>query len=239
MDAYRKGQLAEALNKFRTALQLHPEHELAAQYMELTENKLQFDADKVVLAWRKNFEARDFVAANNNFRELVSVSSVDVATQAREEYRKALTALVDAWNRACASNDLATMEKVRQQVNELLPDPSIGEDLLAKMKNCTNTGCLPMTAALALARLRTRVDPDFPAYVRSQIKVSPVTVRMKARISETGDIQSSEPAGANAILYGPVQAAFNKWKFTPVIVQGSPRCVDTEIPIVINFVAPK
>src|SRR4029079_18857054 len=106
------------------------------------------------------------------------------------------------------------------------PDPSIGEDLLAKMNNCTPAGCLPMTSALALARLRTRVAPDFPAYIRSQIKVSPVTVRMKAKISETGDVVSSEPSGPNGILFGPVQIAFSKWKFTPVIVGGAPRCVE-------------
>jgi hypothetical protein len=93
-----------------------------------------------------------------------------------------------------------------------------------------------MTAQLVLARLKTRVDPDFPAYVRSQIKVSPVTVRMKAKISETGEVVSSEAQGGNAILYSSIRAAFERWKFSPAIIQGAPRCIETEIPIVINFV---
>jgi thioredoxin-like negative regulator of GroEL len=236
MDAYRKSQLTEALAKFRTALQLHPEHELASQYAELTASKLQLDADRVLLAWRKDFAAGDYSAATANFRQLVLAANADTTNQVREEYRTVLSSLVQSWNRACANHDAVTMDKIRGQINDLLPDPSIGEDLLEKMTNCTNTGCVPMSAQLVLARLKSRVDPDFPPYVRNQIKVSPVTVRMKAKISETGDVVSSEPQGGNAILYGSVRAAFDRWKFSPAVIQGAPRCIETEIPIVINFV---
>jgi len=127
------------------------------------------------------------------------------------------------------------MEDVRHQVNELLPDTTFVADILEKMTMCAHTGCIQMTSQLALARLRTRVDPEFSPYIRAQIKVSPITVRVKARISEKGDVVSSEPQGGNAILYGPIRTAFDRWKFSPAIVQNEARCVETEIPIVITL----
>ena len=92
-----------------------------------------------------------------------------------------------------------------------------------------------MNAQLALARLKSRVDPDFSSSVRAQIRAS-VTVRVKTKISETGDVVAADPQGGNALLYGPVQAAVKQWKFYPTIVPGGDaRCVETEIPIVITF----
>jgi hypothetical protein len=237
MDAYRKAQMADALRKFRSALQVHPKHELAAQYIELAETKLQLDAERTLLAWRKDFEAGEFASAATDYRQLVSTSNAETVREVRAEYRKALSNLVESWNRACATHDAATMDKVRARMSELLPEPSIGEDILSKMTTCTtNTGCVQMTAQLALARLKTRVDPDFPPYVRSQIRVAPITVRVKTKINETGDVIGTEPQGGNAILYNSVQAAVNRWKFYPTIVPGGEaRCVETEIPIVVTL----
>ena len=221
--------------KFRNALQFQPGHDLASQYLELAESKLALNADRTFLSWRKDFDAGEYALAANAYRQLVSVSSADTITQVRDEYRKALTSLVDAWNRACANNDSVTMEEIRLRVNELLPDTSIGEDIIAKMNTCKSNGCIQMTAQLALARLKTRSIQSFPPYIRSQIKVSPVTVRVKTRINEKGDVASSDPQGGNAVLYNSVKTAVDRWKFYPAIVQGSNRCVETEIPIIISF----
>jgi hypothetical protein len=79
------------------------------------------------------------------------------------------------------------------------------------------------------------VDPQFSPYIISMVKDSPVTVRVKAKISEAGDSAAGELNGGNALLYEAVRAAFNQWKFSPAIVQGEARCVDTEIPIVLKF----
>jgi hypothetical protein len=92
-----------------------------------------------------------------------------------------------------------------------------------------------MTAQLALARLKTRVDPEFPPYVLSQVKISPVVVRVKARINEKGDVAMSELYGGSPFLYTAVRAAFNRWKFSPAVTGDEARCVDTDIPIVINL----
>jgi tetratricopeptide (TPR) repeat protein len=238
LDAYRKAQMADAVRKFRSALRFEPKHELATQYIELAESKLQLDAERTLLAWRKDFDAGEFASAAKDYRRLVSQNNPDTVSQVRAEYRKALSELVDSWNRACATHDAGTMDNVRLRMNELLPEPSIGDDILAKMTACTNTGCVQMTSQLALARLKTRVDPDFPPYVRSQLKVTPVTVRVKTKINETGDVVVTEPQGGNALLYSAVQGAVNRWKFYPTILPGGEaRCVETEIPIVITFKA--
>jgi len=236
MDAYRKAQMGDALRKFRFALQVHPKHELAAQYVELAETKLQLDAERTLLAWRKDFEAGEFVSAAADYKLLVSQNNAETLNGIRADYRKVLSNLIESFNRACANRDTSTMDKLRVRINELLPDPSIGDDLLAAMTTCTNTGCVQMSSQLALARLKSRVDPDFPPFVRSQLKVTPVTVRVKTKINETGDVVGAEAQGGNAILYNSVQSAVNRWKFYPTIVQGGEaRCVETEIPIVVTL----
>jgi hypothetical protein len=43
-----------------------------------------------------------------------------------------------------------------------------------------------------------------------------------------------EVRGGNAVVQGAVKTAVERWKFLPPIVDNEPRCVDTEIPLVIN-----
>lgn len=235
LEAYRKAQMQDAVGKFRAALTAAPQHELAAQYLELTQSKLEIAADRVLIAWRKEYNSGDYATAGREYRELASRGNSASVDEVRAEYRKTLSGLVDAWNRACAGNDPATMEEIRLRVDALVPEPSFVEDLLAKMKTCKPTGCVQMSAPLALARVRNRVNPQFPGSVISQLKVSPITVRIKARISETGDVVSSEFQGGSPLLYPAIHEAFQQWKFSPAVTQSEARCVDTEIPIVINF----
>jgi hypothetical protein len=234
LNAYKKAQMSDALQKFRATLVMDPKHELAAQYIELTESKVQVTAERALLAWRKNFNAGEFSLAARDYRELTAVSSSETINEVRGEYRRMLSSLVDVWNRACANDDKLTMEEIRGRINTLLPEPSIGEDVLTRMTSCKPTACIPMSAQLALTRLRTRVDPQFPAHVISQIKGAPVTVRVKAKIDEKGNVTSGELEGGNALLYNPIRAALTEWKFSPAVVEGEPRCVDTEIPFIVN-----
>jgi hypothetical protein len=235
LEAYRKTQMETAVQKFRAALHAEPKHEFAAQYLDLTESKLEIAADRALLAWRKDFGSGDYALAARDYRELASRSNGDAINDVRTQYRQALSSLVDSWNRACASNDLDAMEAVRGRINSMLPEPTFAEDILVKIKTCTPTGCVQMNSQLALARLRSRVDPQFTSFITSQLKASSVTVRIKARISENGDVTASEPQGGNPLLYPGIRDAIQKWKFSPTLIQGQARCVDTEIPLVINF----
>jgi hypothetical protein len=69
----------------------------------------------------------------------------------------------------------------------------------------------------------------------AQLRLASVTVRVKARISENGDVEANDLQGGNPLLYGPIREAVQQWKFSPIVMQGQTRCVETEIPIVINF----
>jgi len=201
VEAYKKAQMPEALQKFRAALVLQPQLELAAQYIDLTESKLEVTAERALVAWRKDFNAGEFALAARDYRELKSLSSSQTIDEVHMEYRRVLSSLVASWNRACVKDDMASMENFRLQVNALLPEPSFGEDILAKMKTCSPTGCIQMDSPLALTRLKTRVEIQFPAYVKSQVRISPMMVRVKVRINEKGDVASSEVQGGSPLLY--------------------------------------
>jgi hypothetical protein len=235
LEAYKKNQMETALQKFRATLNAEPNHELATEYLDLTQSKLEVAADRALIAWRKDFSGGQFASAARDYRELVSRGNSETIGQVRSEYRLAVSNLVDSWNRACATSDKPAMEEVRLRVNELLPEPSFAEDLLAKMKTCTPTGCLQMSSQVALARLKTRVDPEFPPNLLSQVKLPSVTVHVKARIDEKGNVATSEVYGGNPFLHTAVRNAFQQWKFLPAFADERPRCVDTDIPIVINL----
>jgi tetratricopeptide (TPR) repeat protein len=236
VDIYKKAQMAEALQKFRAALLLEPKHELAAQYVDLTLSKLDVIAERALLVWRKDFSGGDFASATRDYHELSRISSSQTMDEVRGEYRSALSGLVDSWNKACAANDAPGMEKLRVQVNEMLPEPSFGSDILAKMTACSpTTGCIQMDSQLALTRLKTRVEPQFSNEMKALLKVGPMRVNAKIRISERGDVVSAELQGGSPLLHNSIRNAVERWKFTPAITEAGPRCVDTEIPFAINF----
>ena len=104
------------------------------------------------------------------------------------EYRKALTQLVETWNRTCKPGDAAVINAIRGQITELLPEPTFGEDIRSQMIPCDETnknaaanttaesrvasesGCIDMQPQLALARLKTRVDPTISNELRVYLK---------------------------------------------------------------------
>ena len=242
MEAYKKTQMEQALEKFQAVLRLNPKHELATEYVDLAQNKLELAAGRGLLAWRKDFTAGEFALAARDYRELLSLNSSQAIEEVRTEYRRALSGLADSWNKACKNDDMAGMEDARRLVDALIPilmvdpeGPSFGEDILATMKTCAHTRCVQMTSPLALSRLKNRVDPQLPPYLLSMIKDFPMTIRIRARINEAGDVAAAELSGGNALVYDAVRAAFGQWKFFPALVQGAARCVDTEIPIVLKF----
>jgi hypothetical protein len=249
LEAYKRGEFSDALQRFRAVVKFAPEHELSVQYVELTQSKLQLAADRLLLEWRKNFDAHEFGPAAAGYRQLGSfseASTTPMLNQMRAEYRKTLSALVESWNRACEGNDAVTMETLRGQIPEL-PEPSIGEDLLEQMTTCisinntppaittiTDKECIQMGAQLALTRLKIRVNPVVAPALQDFLRRSSVTVRVKARIDEKGDVTVTDTQGSNPLFNEAVRVAVQRWKFSPTVDQNGLRCVDTELPIVIN-----
>jgi tetratricopeptide (TPR) repeat protein len=268
--AYRRDAFADALLNFEAAVMLSPNHELAFQYIDVIRSKQQLTQDRMLLEWQRNFDGRQLSAAAADYRAIVSSSngrSTPAITKINGEYRKALSSLVESWNRACASGDAAAMSTIRGQISELLPEPSFGEDIRGQMTTCpevkkavpttevqTESGqrpktaddavpaaavsseCLDMQPQLALARLKTRVDPVIPSDIRHYLKnTAQLAVRVKARISENGDVTVTGMPEGNPILNNVVRSAVTQWKFAPVRDSNGPRCVDTEIPILIKL----
>ena len=237
-DAYKRGELPSAVQNFQATLTLTPKHELASQYIELAQSKLQVTADRLFLQWQRDFDSHAFVQAAVDYRLLVSLNdeaNAQMIAEARAEYGKALTNLVDSWNRACMSGDGAAMKSISSQMPEMLPDPSFGEDIRGQMTTCTKNGCLQMNSTLAMTRLKTRVDPEIGPALQDFVLGSQVTVRVKGRIDERGNISVTDTQGSNPSINSAVSAAVRRWKFSPIIDQNGSRCVDTEIPIVLKF----
>src|SRR5207248_5390437 len=130
--------------------------------------------------------------------------------QMRMEYRNALAVLVDSWNRSCAAGDAAVMESIRQQLPERLPDATLGDDLLEQMKTCTKKGCMPVSTQLALARLKVQVNPVVPAEFQEVARHSQVSVHVKTRIDENGEVTVMHTQGGSPPLNDAVRAAVER-----------------------------
>jgi len=237
-EAYKRRELPDAIQNFQATLRLAPKHDLAGQYMELTQDKLQVTGDRLFLQWQKNFDSRDFVQAADDYRRLESFndeSNAQMIAQAQTEYRRALTNLVGLWNRACKSGDSAEMTSIGTQIAEMLPEPAFGEDIRGQMTTCTKTSCLQMNATMVMARLKTRVSPDISPALQDFVRESQITVQVKGRIDESGNVSVTGAEGSNSLVNAAVRAAVERWKFSPIADQSGPRCVDTEIPIVLKF----
>jgi tetratricopeptide (TPR) repeat protein len=234
LELFRNSQIKDALKKFRTAQGLDPANDLAGQYVELTQNKLEITADRSLIAFHKDFDAGDYVTASHDYQELVSVSDPKTINDVRQEYRQALNGLSNSWKRACASGDAPSMEKILTRAKALVPEPEIGEDILATMQGCAPTGCIPTDGALAITRAEKRPNPQFPASVLARIKNLDLTVRVKARIDVKGNVEIKDIQGGDPLLYSGIRTAVEQWKFRPTITVDGVRCVDTEFPIAIH-----
>jgi tetratricopeptide (TPR) repeat protein len=254
--AYRRNEIPAALSSFEATLALSPEHELALQYVDLIQSKQQLSQDRLLLQWQRDFDARQWTAASADYKQIVSANGGrgTAVDHTRAEYRKVVSAAVDSWNQTCAGGDQAAISAARNRVSEILPEPNFAEDIRAKMAACpepvkpappvaevkpaptTPAGCFDMQSTLAMTRLKTRVDPVITNEMRNYLKNnSQVMVRVKVKISETGDVTVTGMQEGNPILNSAVRNAVMEWKFIPTRDSSGPRCVDTEIPFVIKL----
>ena len=261
ITSYKRGDFSNALSNFETALTLSPEHELARQYADLTDGKVQLGEDRLLVQWQQEFDAHHFDAATADYRKIMAASrNGNTTARVTAEYRKALAARVENWNRNCGQTDAATMISLRGQISELLPEPSFAEDIRGQMISCETTeqpasvvvsrpqaeapaskekeanNCIDMQPLLALARLKTRIDPIITDDVRRYFQNNPaIVVRVKARISENGDVLVSGMPDVHPSLNTAIRSALIRWKFTPIRDDNGPRCVNTEIPLTLKI----
>src|SRR6185369_11848642 len=117
-------------------LALSPEHELALQYMDLIQSKQQLSQDRLLLQWQKNFDSRQLAAAAADYKQIMAAGTTHspaTVNHVNDEYRKALQDLVQKFNQTCPSGDTSAMNSIKNQITEMLPDPSFGQDIRSKM----------------------------------------------------------------------------------------------------------
>jgi len=132
------------------------------------------------------------------------------------------------------------MERIQVQIADLLPEPTFGEDIRARMTSCNKkTGsvvgrCVPTSSQIVLTRLRTRVNPEISREMRSLMRDNQTAVRVKLRIDEKGSTTVTDVQGLLPTVNTAVRTAVEKWKFMPAVDDSGPRCVDTEIVVTIE-----
>lgn len=235
LESYKAGQYPEALQKFQMVLKLAPKHDLATQYLDLTQNKLQLNADRLVLDWRANVDAHKFKEAAARYVQMKTSNEAtpQALDQMRMAYRGALATVVDSWNKACANGDSATMESLKSELPDALP-AELGDDILGQMKTCTKKGCMPMQAQLVLARLKVQVNPVVPPAFQEMARRTQINILVKTKIDERGNVIQAEAEGGNPILTEAVRTAVAQWRFSPIMDASGARCVDTEISVAIK-----
>jgi Gram-negative bacterial TonB protein C-terminal len=250
VEEYKRGDLPQSLSKFRTILKLNPNDSLAAQYVKLIQEKLEISIGLLSLQWHSQFDAHDFSQAAATYRQLVATNlegRADVVLeQVRSEYRKALTPMFQSWTQACKTRDRAAVSRIRTEANDLLPDVSIGEDVLSRMTDCVSgpaplvqtvvtavtepaptRECIQNSATIAMTRLKTRVEPEFPPEVQQKR----VRVRAMVRIDDSGNTTVHGLTGGSPVVNRAVVKAVQNWKFYPAKVDNQARCVEAELPI--------
>ncbi|HLQ79277.1 MAG TPA: hypothetical protein VK210_18095, partial [Terriglobia bacterium] len=103
LEAYKKSEYSSALQNLQAALKFSPKHELAAQYVELASGKLQVAEEKTLIQWQKEFDTNQLKEAARDYKQLIAYNDSNMTQpirQAGDQYRKALTSLVDTWNQS-------------------------------------------------------------------------------------------------------------------------------------------
>jgi len=261
VEAYKREDFAQAVEKLQAALKFRPQHDLALQYAELAESKAKFVVEQKLLDWRKNFEAQEFPRAASLYRQMESVNFEEKTAaleQMRGEYRKAVSSRLESWNQGCSSGSSMSADTFHQQLKDLLPSETIAADLVAKFSPCepevtvpvvrsvapaasiaaaapTNTPaaprCLEMQPQQAMARIKSQVSPNIPF---DRMPAAPVSLHVRVRIDENGNVSVTNIAGGPLYLNEPMRAAVERWKFQPAVVQDQRRCVETELPVVLK-----
>jgi hypothetical protein len=170
----------------------------------------------------------------------------------RGEYRKAVTARVESFNHSCEAGTVVSLDTLRLELGNLLPNEKIAADLVSRVYPCEPAAqppapvakvdapvaspvaaskCLEMPSQQAMARLKSQVSPNLPF---ERIPSSPVSFRVKVRIDENGNVSVKEIEGSTAYVNEAMRAAIERWKFSPAVVQDQRRCVEAELPVVLK-----
>jgi len=84
-----------------------------------------------------------------------------------------------------------------------------------------------ISQAEALKSAKESPQPDYPPMAR-QLRLQG-DVKVQAHISESGTVEEARPLTGNAVLALAAVSATRRWKFAPILTDGKPRKVITEL----------
>ena len=192
-ELYEKGQFEDALKYFNVVLALDDKHDLAREYADLAQQRLEILAQRGYTEWRMSFDARQYdkaAAAYNKIRNDQQPSAKEATKQIESEYQTTLLNLVASWKAACTSRELTRLDSIRNEATNIAAGLPFGPDALAQLQPCAPrtatpdaapAGNKPVTpAATASNSVRTppiTPNPAPPTPVPASVPVIPVAAQ--------------------------------------------------------------
>lgn len=236
-EHYDQGRFGDAAREFAAILALDKTHELSLEYSKLAQQRLDLATQQTFSEWKLNFDTRQYDKAAAAYDRLTAPEAGplagQLAAQIEGEYQKSLAGLVVSWKAACAASDTVRMDAVRREAAAIAPRPALNAKSLADMAKCTQKACMRSEPALAINRLRQRVNPQFDPSLQRYVTRG---IRVAIQIGIDGSVSVKQVLNANARIAEALRAAVEQWKFYPALVDNEPRCVETELPI--NLIQP-
>jgi hypothetical protein len=242
LELYEKERFTEASTEFAAVLTLDEAHDLANEYLKLTQRRLALNAVQQVFSeWRVSFDNRQYERAAAAYEKIktsnVGGIATQLTTQIESEYQQLLSRLVTQWKAACAGGDAANMDTIRTEASTVDPRLQLSRDALAEIGQCdvrpAPRGCMRSDPTLAINRLTTRVNPVIDPALQRYVTRG---MRLAIQIDIEGNVTVIGTGNINARLADALTKAVEQWKFYPAIVNNEKRCVETELPI--NLIQP-
>jgi tetratricopeptide (TPR) repeat protein len=90
--------------------------------------------------------------------------------------------------------------------------------------------CVQSEPLLAMARLKTRVNPQIDPALQRYIGRG---IAVRVQIDEQGNVEVKDVAKANPKIAEALRSAIEQWKFHPTVIRDEVRCVETELPLTV------
>jgi hypothetical protein len=230
-ELYAQREFADAAKDFAAVIELDAENEVAREYLRLSHQQLELITQRAFSEWRAAFDSRQFqnaAAAYEKIRSLgIEPVAAQLATQVESEYRNAFSRLLNSWKSACAAGDRSKMETLRSEAITVGSGLELGTSTLLEMQQCNSQPCIQGDPALALLRLKSRINPQIDPSLRRYLS----RVRVNIEIGHDGAVTVKQITNANPRLAEALKNALMQWEFYPAVIDNQPRCVETELPI--------
>ena len=214
-------------------LALDSTNEIAREYSMLSQQWLELSAQQAFSDWRANFDNRHFDKAASAYERIRSSMprplATQLASQAESEYGKVLSGLVTSWKAACASGDPTKMDAIRKEAVTVSSGLQLGSSAFAEMEQCISKSCMHGDPVLALKRLKKRINPQIEPSLQRYLS----RVRVSIEIDQHGNVNVKQITNANNRLAEALKGAIEQWEFYPTVIDDQPRCVETELPIIL------